>query len=54
MNQHGFGGIINVGNIGETYYMPPQNSNLLISCLLVTLGLEVEGVNLVLYTSIYI
>lgn len=52
MNRHGFGEIINAGNIGETSYMPPCNSNLLIHHLLVTLGLE--GLSLLLYIYMYI
>lgn len=52
MNQHRFGGIINAGNIRETYYMPPWHSNLLINHLLVTWGLEAQGLYLVLYIFI--
>jgi len=53
-NQHGFGGIINAGNIGERYYLPPRHSNPLINRSLMTLGLEVQDLYLVLYISIYI
>lgn len=54
MNQQGFGGIINVGNIAETYHTPPRHSNLLINHLLVTSGLEVYKVYILFYIYLFI